>query len=182
MLANMQNWRRECNSARSCHSLQRILTIEFKTLRALNFTHGSSQYSSSERRCDVSLNQNHVAWMSTTWGITIGRYFCTISCDKRCSKTYIENTTARDKNTPWHKNETRIRDYPLLQETYFERAVVPNNWQLAREEGDVATDGWRRKSRQIQRVAEGRKTSLIESNVGENPAKCSQIYIIGKLA
>jgi hypothetical protein len=53
---------------------------------------------------------------------------------------------------------------------------------LAREEGDVATDGWRRKSRQIQRVAEGRKTSLIESNVGENPAKCSQIYIIGKLA
>jgi hypothetical protein len=34
------------------------------------------------------------------------------------------------------------------------------NWQLARDEGDVATDGWRRKSRQIQRLAEERKTVL----------------------
>jgi hypothetical protein len=28
--------------------------------------------------------------------------------------------------------------------------------------------------RQIQRLAEGRKTTLIESNVGDNPPKCSQ--------
>lgn len=177
MLANIQNRRRECNIARSCHSLQRILTMEFKTLGALNLHTRKLSIFQFRKKVECITESKprsmNVDYLRDYHWAAISVQFAIKDAPKQTQKTLLQDIKTR-RDTKRKLAFEMIHCYKKLtsSEQWFQTQVAIGPGKKAM----IATDGWRRKSRQIQRLAEGRKTVLSSQTSARIQQNVVKIY------